>query len=127
MFLHYLFRAFFTYSDDGKTINVGATGTDGYSGLVANFSEDTRSYGFLRVQTGDDLSQRAKFVFIAFVGERVSPLKKARVSTDKAVVKEVVRDFAVELFANTVEEISEDIINAAVKKAMGADYGSSTN
>lgn len=73
------------------------------------------------------MSSRAKFVFIAFVGESVSPLKKARVSTDKAVVKEVVRDFAIELFANTVEEIPEDVIVSAVKKAMGADYGSSVN
>lgn len=73
------------------------------------------------------MSSRSKFVFIAFVGESVSPLKKARVSTDKSVVKEVVRDFAVELFANTVEDIAEEDVVAAVKKAMGADYGSSVN
>eukprot|EP01122_Echinamoeba_exundans_P006045 TRINITY_DN162_c0_g1_i2.p1 TRINITY_DN162_c0_g1~~TRINITY_DN162_c0_g1_i2.p1 ORF type:complete len:153 (-),score=47.02 TRINITY_DN162_c0_g1_i2:229-624(-) len=99
--------AVFKYDDSGKKIVVAGTGSDGYSGLIGHFQPEERAYAFYRVQTGDDLSTRAKFVFIAWVGEKVSPLKKARVSTDKAVVKEVVRVrcisascFLVEIFSH---------------------------
>lgn len=70
---------------------------------------------------------RAKFVLITWVGEKVSPLQKARVSTDKAVLKGVVRDFSVEVFANTLNECDEETIMKAVIKSMGANYGSSSS
>ena len=35
------------------------------------------------------MSRRAKFAFITWIGPSVSPLKKAKVSTDKAFVKAV--------------------------------------
>ena len=48
-------------------------------------------YGYARFETGDEMSRRAKFAFITWIGPGVSPLKKARVSTDKAFVKEICR------------------------------------
>lgn len=48
-------------------------------------------YGYVRFETGDEMSRRAKFAFITWIGPNVSPLKKAKVSTDKAFVKEIVR------------------------------------
>lgn len=50
--------------------------------------DDNRIYGYVRVETGDELSKRAKFVLITWIGPKVSPLKKAKVSTDKAFLKE---------------------------------------
>ena len=41
------------------------------------------------------MSRRAKFAFITWIGPGVSPLKKAKVSTDKAFVKQV---FVVSVF-----------------------------
>ena len=35
------------------------------------------------------MSRRAKFAFITWIGSGVSPLKKAKVSTDKAFVKKI--------------------------------------
>lgn len=120
------FRAVFVYQD-AKNIVVGAKGEDGFAGALAHFHEDSRAYAFIRVQTGDDLSSRAKFVLITWVGEKVSPLQKARVSTDKAVLKGVVRDFSVEVFANTLAECDEETVMKSVNKAMGANYGSSSS
>ena len=37
------------------------------------------------------MSRRSKFVFITWIGPDVSPLKKAKVSTDKAFVKSVMQ------------------------------------
>ena len=43
----------------------------------------------MRFETGDEMSRRAKFAFITWIGSSVSPLKKAKVSTDKAFVKKL--------------------------------------
>jgi hypothetical protein len=40
--------------------------------------------------TGDELSKRAKFAFISWIGSSVGALKRAKVSIDKTLVKEVV-------------------------------------
>jgi hypothetical protein len=42
-------------------------------------------------------------------------------------VKEVVRDFAIEVFATSLDEIKEESIMQKVIKASGANYGNSTN
>lgn len=52
------------------------------------FVEDDRAYCYVRFETGDEMSRRAKFAFITWIGPGVSPLKKAAVSTDKAFVKD---------------------------------------
>lgn len=46
-------------------------------------------FAYVRFETGDEMSRRAKFAFITWIGPSVPPLKKAKVSTDKAFVKQV--------------------------------------
>lgn len=53
------------------------------------YAEDNRVYAYLRFETGDEMSRRAKFAFVTWIGPAVPPLKKAKVSTDKAFVKQV--------------------------------------
>ena len=52
--------------------------------------DEERSYGFVRLFTGDEMSRRAKFAFITWIGGNVGALKRARVSIDKTLVKEVI-------------------------------------
>lgn len=40
---------------------------------------------------GDAMSKRAKFTLITWIGESISGLQRAKISTDKAIVKEVVQ------------------------------------
>lgn len=54
------------------------------------YLDDNRVYGYVRFETGDEMSRRAKFAFITWIGPGVSPLKKAKVSTDKAFVKSII-------------------------------------
>ena len=84
--------ALITYSDDGKSVQVldGDKG-ESYDTCLARISDDMRCYVFLRVETGDELSKRAKFALLTFVGESVGALKKAKVSTDKADIKKVIQ------------------------------------
>ena len=52
-------------------------------------TEDARVYAYLRFETGDEMSRRAKFALVTWIGPSVTALKKAAVSTDKAFVKEI--------------------------------------
>ncbi len=61
-----------------------------FSFSLLSFAADERVYGFVRFETGDEMSKRAKFALITWVGASVGALKKAKVSTDKAFVKEVI-------------------------------------
>ena len=54
-------------------------------------TEGDRAYGFVRIETGDELSKRAKFAFITWIGESVSGLLKGKVSTDKSLVKQIIQ------------------------------------
>ncbi len=43
------------------------------------------------IQTGDEMSKRSKFVFLTWVGSNVSVMKKAKMSTDKLLMKEIIQ------------------------------------
>lgn len=53
--------------------------------------DDSRLFGFVRITTGDAMSKRAKFTLITWIGENISGLQRAKISTDKAMVKEIVQ------------------------------------
>eukprot|EP00127_Corallochytrium_limacisporum_P004239 Clim_evm184s157 gene=Clim_evmTU184s157 len=116
--------AVFVY-DDSNQIVPREKGTD-YDALVASLKDDERAYVFLRIETGDELSKRAKFAFITWIGDNVGALKKAKVSTDKSSVKNVVQSYAVELMANDQSDMKFDAVKKAVVAAGGANYGTGT-
>ena len=45
----------------------------------------------MRVTTGDELSKRAKFVFISWCGNEVGGLKRAKLGTDKSSLKQILQ------------------------------------
>lgn len=59
--------------------------------LPALPTDDSRLFGFVRITTGDAMSKRAKFTLITWIGENISGLQRAKISTDKAMVKEIVQ------------------------------------
>ena len=89
-------------------------------------SEDECCYAYIRVNTGDEESTRSKFALIAWVGSKVKPLRRAKMSVHRADIKNVIRNFAVEFHAETLDEIDEPRMMAAVIKAGGADYSGTT-
>lgn len=94
----------------------------GLDELKSNLEDDQVQYGYLRVTSGDSESKRAKFVFISWVGERVGPLKRAKVSVHKASVKQIIQAYAIEVHAEKQDELEESEILSKVRKAGGADY-----
>ena len=53
----------------------------------------------------------------------MTPLKRAKVSVDRAEVKKVIQNFAAEIMANEKNEVRFEDIKAKVQKAGGANYG----
>lgn len=107
---------------DGKNIVLDSKGSD-YDEFKSKFTDDDRLYGFLRLNTGDELSKRVKFVLVTWVGVNVGALNRAKMSTDKTVVKAVIKNFAMEVLASEHDQLDEDSILDQVRKAGGANYG----
>uniref|UniRef100_A0A3Q3EL63 Coactosin-like protein n=1 Tax=Labrus bergylta TaxID=56723 RepID=A0A3Q3EL63_9LABR len=89
-------------------------------------SDDSRLFGFVRIMMGDAMSKRAKFTLITWIGENIGGLQRAKISTDKAKVKEIVQNFAKEFMLSDQRELDEDYIREELKKAGGANYDAQT-
>jgi len=107
---------------EGRNIVLDATGSD-YEEFRSKFNDDDRLYGFVRVNTGDEMSKRVKFALVTWVGTNVSAINRAKMSTDKTVVKGVIKNFAVEIHASDRQELEQEQIADALRKAGGANYG----
>jgi len=112
--------AAFTF--DGNKLGVTATGND-FAAFKSHFGPDDRGFGYIKVKTGDEMSKRSKFVFCTWVGPNVSVMKKAKMSTDKALLKEIITNLSVELLIETAAEFTPEHFKAEVDKAGGARYG----
>lgn len=42
-----------------------------------------------RLEMGDEMSKRKKFIFVTWIGPDVSVIQRAKMSTDKAIIKDV--------------------------------------
>uniref|UniRef100_A0A3P9MUD5 Coactosin-like protein n=1 Tax=Poecilia reticulata TaxID=8081 RepID=A0A3P9MUD5_POERE len=80
--------AAFKYED--SVIVPAGVGTD-YRDFKQLCTDDVPLFGFVRFLTGDAMSKRAKFTLITWIGERVGGLQRAKISTDKTLVKDVVQ------------------------------------
>merc|ERR1712212_1187927 len=108
--------------DGGNRLGVTATGKE-FGDFKNHFENDDRGFGYIRIKTGDEMSKRSKFVLVTWVGPNVSVMMKAKMSTDKALIKEVIQNLSVELQLETLGEFSMDHFKAEVDKAGGAKYG----
>ncbi|XP_053742116.1 coactosin-like protein [Synchiropus splendidus] len=106
---------------EGSTIVAAGQGTD-YQDFKKLCTDDARLFGFVRITTGDAMSKRAKFTLITWIGDKISGLQRAKISTDKALVKEIVQNFAKEFMVSDPREVDEDYIRTELKKAGGANY-----
>jgi len=114
--------AWAVFKFEGTSVIVDSTGVD-YEEFETKFGDDERAFGFVRVFTGDELSRRAKFTLITWCGCDVSPLKRAKMSTDKPLIKTVVQSVAVEIQTSEKEEITYDAVKSELCKVGGANYG----
>uniref|UniRef100_A0A1L8E5C6 Coactosin-like protein n=1 Tax=Nyssomyia neivai TaxID=330878 RepID=A0A1L8E5C6_9DIPT len=107
---------------DGARIIHMQSGTD-FDEFKGQFTDSERAFGYLRVQMGDEMSKRRKFLLLTWIGPNVGVLQRAKMSTDKAVIKDVINNFAVELQAESQAELDIDLFRDALNRAGGANYG----
>jgi len=108
--------------DQENRLGVTATGKE-FADFKSHFGNGDRGFGYIRIKTGDEMSKRAKFVLVTWVGPEVSVMKKAKMSTDKALMKDICQNMSVELQLETHGEFSHDNFKLQVDKASGARYG----
>nr|CAD7420107.1 unnamed protein product [Timema poppensis] len=107
---------------EGANIVCAAKGAD-FAKFQEHFKEDDRAFGYIRIQMGDEMSKRQKFLFLTWVGPSVGVIKRAKMSTDKAMVKEIIANFAVELQLENLNELSVEYFRDQLNRAGGANYG----
>jgi len=112
--------AAFTFADN--KLGVAAKGVD-FAEFKSHFGADDRGFGYIKITTGDEMSKRSKFVFCTWVGPNVSVMKKAKMSTDKALLKDIITNLSVELLVETAGEFTLEHFKTEVDKAGGARYG----
>lgn len=88
-----------------------------------SFGEDERGFGYIRLQSGDEMSKRQKFLFLTWIGKKVGVIKRAKMSTDKALVKNIIVNFSVELQLENKADFQLDFFCDELLKASGANYG----
>lgn len=47
-------------------------------------------YSYIRIQMGDELSKRSKFLFLTYIGQEVGVMQRAKMSTDKSIIKDII-------------------------------------
>ncbi|KAJ8252197.1 hypothetical protein COCON_G00215090 [Conger conger] len=114
-----------SFKYDGTKIVLGGQGTE-YEDFKKQCTDDARIFAFVRLMTGDAMSKRAKFTLITWIGENVGGLQRAKVSTDKTLVKDIVQNFAKEFTISDARDLEEDYIREELKKAGGANYDAQT-
>ncbi|KAI8034579.1 coactosin-like protein [Drosophila gunungcola] len=87
------------------------------------FGDSERAFGYIRIQMGDEMSKRKKFIFLTWIGQEVGVIQRAKMSTDKALIKDVLNNFAVELQAGVEAELDIELFREALNRAGGANYG----
>ncbi|CAD7091748.1 unnamed protein product [Hermetia illucens] len=107
---------------DGSQIVCTAKG-QGFDEFKGQFTDNERAFGYIRIQMGDEMSKRRKFLFLTWIGPEVGVIQRAKMSTDKAIIKDVLSNFAVEIQAGNDTELDIELFRDALNRAGGANYG----
>jgi hypothetical protein len=112
-------------SHDRKWTLVGK-GAGGLDELKTYIDEQFLGYGYLRVVSGDEMSRRAKFVFISYLtwGYPWGLKKELKSQLDfhRYDVKKVISQVDVSIEVESLDELDEEEIKARVSRAGGAHY-----
>lgn len=77
-------------SEKDKQLQVTATG-ENFDEIMGLLDDSIREYFFIRLVVGDEMSKRAKFALITWIGNACSPLKKGLVSHEKQKIRDCIQ------------------------------------
>lgn len=103
------------------TVAFVAKGNGGYDEFVEQICHDDKVYyGALRLTAVDDDSRRTKFLFVVWVGPKVAPLKRARVSTVKSAFELFYKGLHIEVAASAKDDLDKVQLEKKLQAATGA-------
>jgi len=116
------------YTDKkGKKLAVRNEGKGTFQNFVAALPNDECLYAYIRVNITDEVGKRTKFLLISWAPDNSPFILRARMSVDKAAVKEIFQSFALEIYAANANELNfQEIINQ-LKKVGGNDNPAHAN
>jgi len=109
------------YGSSKKALELYGSGEGSLEEFTSSLKDDEVTFGYVRIIYGD--SQRSKFVLISYVPDGLSILTKARATTHKPAVTQYLKYMHSDVYATTKAELAEDVIQAKLQAAAGANYG----
>jgi len=109
------------YGSSKKVLELYGSGEGSLEEFTSSLKDDEVTFGYVRIIYGD--SQRSKFVLISYVPDGLSILTKARATTHKPAVTQYLKYMHSDIYATTKAELAEDVIQAKLQAAAGANYG----
>jgi hypothetical protein len=97
-------------------------GAGGLDELKSYINNQFLGYGYLRVISGDEMSKRAKFVFIKYLSKGLKMNLKALLNLHRGDVEKVLSQVNVSIEVDALDELDETEINERVSRAGGAHY-----
>lgn len=67
-------------------------------------------------------SQRVKFVLVPWCGDKVGVMRKAKLSIQISDVKNILRNYHIEVSASSAQDLTENEIMTRLRRAGGANY-----
>ncbi|KAJ3323959.1 hypothetical protein HDV06_000935 [Boothiomyces sp. JEL0866] len=112
------------YKDEkGEVLSLVGSGSGGLAEFKQNLKPDQAYFGYVRMVVGnDELSRRAKFLLVSWCGPQVKVMRRGKLSVHIADVKSVIKSFAVEISAESLDDLQEQKVTLLLQKAMGANY-----
>ena len=112
-----------TYEEgNNKKWCLAGKGSGGLEELKEAIGPNFLGYGYLRVTSGDEMSKRAKFVFIKYLSKGLKMNIKAQMNLHRGDVEKVLNQISVSIEAESLDDLAEDEVLARIHKAGGAHY-----
>jgi len=108
-----------SYQGQTNTIRLIGSGSGGIEELKGHLTDDNIYYGLLRVTESVDEHQTVKFVFIYWLGPRVSTFRKAKVTTHKGAITSFFGQYHTDYEPSDLHELTHDEIMKRVSHASG--------
>jgi len=108
------------YEENRNAISLIGSGNGGLEEMYGYLSEQGIAYALLRVTDVIDESVTVKFVFIAWVGDKVPFVRKARITTHRGAVVDFIGQHHASIDASNLSELTHDIIVKKISDASGS-------
>ena len=106
-----------TYEEgNNKKWCLAGKGSGGLEEMKESIGPNFLGYGYLRVTSGDDMSKRAKFVFIKYLSKGLKMTVKALMNMHRGDVEKVINQVNVTMEVESLDELTEEEARGYIEK-----------